>query len=256
MKVYVASSWRCERQPAIVAALRAAGHEVYDFKNPAPDTPGFGWNQITNTPPPWSAAETLEILSSPVADRGFDLDMNALKWCDACVMVQPCGRSAALELGWACGTGKITVALLEDGQEPELMLKMADAICVTIESVIDYLGIVAKASAHAEPKFGPNPERYRIASEPHVSEPAAIEALDKFFAGVSQLREALRIPEVVIVAAAYHGTGSTSELACSSVAFGNAYLRPELGSIAFRLYTAPVIDRAKKLQSLSKEEET
>lgn len=36
MNIYVASSWRCARQPAVVAALRAAGHEVYDFKNPAP----------------------------------------------------------------------------------------------------------------------------------------------------------------------------------------------------------------------------
>jgi hypothetical protein len=140
MKIYVASSWRCERQPEIVAALRAAGHEVYDFKNPAPDQPGFGWKQITAAPPPWNAAKTLGVLSSPVADAGFKLDMDALEWSDALVMVQPCGRSAAMELGWACGAGKLTVALLEDGQEPELMLKMADVIMLTIEDVINFLG--------------------------------------------------------------------------------------------------------------------
>lgn len=36
MKIYLASSWRNERQPAVLAALREAGHEVYDFRNPAP----------------------------------------------------------------------------------------------------------------------------------------------------------------------------------------------------------------------------
>jgi nucleoside 2-deoxyribosyltransferase len=139
MKIYVASSWRCERQPEVVAALRAAGHEVYDFKNPAPGQPGFGWKQVTPEPPPWSAEKTIEVLTHPVADRGFEFDMNALRWCDACVMVQPCGRSAALELGWACGAGKLTVALLADGQEPELMLKMVDMIAPSIGDVINYL---------------------------------------------------------------------------------------------------------------------
>lgn len=139
MKVYVASSWRCERQQSVVAALRAAGHEVYDFKNPAPESHGFGWKQCTLTPPPWSAEETRSVLLHPVAERGFNFDMNALRWCDACVMVQPCGRSAALELGWAVGAGKVSVALLEDGQEPELMIKMVDKICVSLDEVIAFL---------------------------------------------------------------------------------------------------------------------
>lgn len=32
MRVYVATSWRNEFQPGVVAALREDGHEVYDFK--------------------------------------------------------------------------------------------------------------------------------------------------------------------------------------------------------------------------------
>ena len=36
MKIYVASSWRNLLQPGIVLALRRCGHEVYDFRNPAP----------------------------------------------------------------------------------------------------------------------------------------------------------------------------------------------------------------------------
>ena len=32
-RIYVASSWRDPYQPEVVAALREAGHEVYDFRN-------------------------------------------------------------------------------------------------------------------------------------------------------------------------------------------------------------------------------
>lgn len=134
-RIYLASSWRNEQQPAVVAALRAAGHEVYDFRNP-PGRSGFGWRQATDEPPPWSAERTREVLALPISQAGFDSDFDAMKWADTFVMLQPCGRSAALELGWACGAGKFTVVLLVDGQEPELMLKCAEHLCVSVDDVI------------------------------------------------------------------------------------------------------------------------
>lgn len=139
MKIYVASSWRNERQPSVVEALRAAGHEVYDFRNPGPGLTGFGWKQVHAEPVPWSAEKTREVLEHPVAQAGFDSDRAAMAWADAIVMVQPCGRSAALELGWGAGAGKLTVALLADGQEPELMLKVADKIALSLDEVITWL---------------------------------------------------------------------------------------------------------------------
>lgn len=139
MKIYVASSWRNERQADVVAALRAAGHEVYDFKNPGPGMTGFGWKKILPDPAPWSAEKTREVLEHPIAQAGFDSDIGAMHWADAIVMVQPCGRSAALELGWGAGAGKLTVALLADGQEPELMLKVADKIALSLDEVITWL---------------------------------------------------------------------------------------------------------------------
>jgi len=33
LRVYVASSWRNEFQPGVVAVLKADGHEVYDFRD-------------------------------------------------------------------------------------------------------------------------------------------------------------------------------------------------------------------------------
>jgi hypothetical protein len=67
--------------------------------------------------------------------EGFERDMGAPGECDALVMVQPCGRSAALELGWAAGAGKRTIVLLADG-EPELMLKMANHFCLNVSEVV------------------------------------------------------------------------------------------------------------------------
>lgn len=139
VKIYLASSWRNEQQPVVLAALRAAGHDVYDFKNPKPGDNGFGWKQIQDTPPPWSAELTREILEHRIANHGFDLDYSAMQWAEACVMLQPCGRSAALELGWAAGAGKMTFVILADGQEPELMLKLAESICTSVDEVIEKL---------------------------------------------------------------------------------------------------------------------
>lgn len=140
MKIYVASSWRNPLQPSVVEALRAAGHEVYDFRHPKPGNDGFSWRQIRPDPPPWSAEVTREVLSAPRAEEGFALDLAAMQWADAIVMVQPCGRSAALELGWGVGAGKHTAVLLADGQEPELMLKCADRLCVSMEELLAFLG--------------------------------------------------------------------------------------------------------------------
>ncbi len=138
-RIYVASSWRNDQQPRVVEALREAGHEVYDFRNPKPGETGFSWKKILPAPPPWSAEDTRDVLAHPVSQHGFDLDFEAMKWADTIVMVQPCGRSAALELGWGAGAGKRTCVLLADAQEPELMLKCADRLCTSLEEVIAFV---------------------------------------------------------------------------------------------------------------------
>ena len=61
--------------------------------------------------------------------------MRALQRADALVMVQPCGRSSSIELGFAAGAGLPTVVLLAPG-EPELMLSLADVLCTSVEDVI------------------------------------------------------------------------------------------------------------------------
>jgi hypothetical protein len=137
MNIYVASSWRNPQQPAVVDELRRGGYEVYDFRDPKQG--GFHWSQIDPEWEGWTPAQyRLALQTSPLAEAGLYHDMDALRRCDAVVAVQPFGRSASLELGWAAGAGKITILLLAPG-EPELMVKMCDRICLTLEEVIDCL---------------------------------------------------------------------------------------------------------------------
>lgn len=142
MKLYVASSWRCLRQPEIVGRLREVGHDVYDFRN-APGGTGFGWRQCAeeaDLKDPRAFRD--KVLAHPRARAGFESDMGALRDCDACVLVLPCGRSAHLELGWACGARKRTIVLLTDPlDEPELMYLMLGSICVDLDEVVAELAL-------------------------------------------------------------------------------------------------------------------
>lgn len=127
-KIYLASSWRNAHQPEVLAALRGAGFEVYDFKNPAPGDQGFGWRQTGIDPADGlNAAKMRGMLGSLAAVRGFGFDRDACAAADACVLLLPCGRSAHLEAGWISGRGKPVVVLAPTIDEPELMYKFFDA---------------------------------------------------------------------------------------------------------------------------------
>lgn len=137
MKIYVASSWRNLMQAAVVHTLRAAGHEVYDFKNPHPGDNGFSWRSIDPNWENWTPAEHVEGLQHQIAQAGFKNDMDALRECEACVLVLPCGRSAHLELGWAVGAGKKTYVLEIEPIEPDLMYLMCDKIFTTFDQLLE-----------------------------------------------------------------------------------------------------------------------
>ena len=136
-KIYVASSWRNIAQPGVVVALRKMGHEVYDFRNPVEGDHGFHWREIDELWKIWDADQYIKALSHPIAEAGFQSDFAAMKWADTFVLVQPCGRSAHLELGWAVGQGKPSIMLLGPDIEPELMVKMCDHICNGLGELLD-----------------------------------------------------------------------------------------------------------------------
>ncbi len=137
-KIYVASSWRNAEQPTVVAALREAGHDVYDFRNPAPGNTGFAWSAIDPNWQNWSPAKFGHLLAThPIAREGFGFDHRALNASDTCVLVLPCGRSAHLEAGYMAGQGKeVFVILHEDKFEPELMYLLCTGVALHVDQVV------------------------------------------------------------------------------------------------------------------------
>lgn len=143
MKIYVASSWRNDYQPSVVAALRQHGHEVYDFK----DSDGFHWEEVD---PDWQRWPTnlskyIDGLDHVAARRGFRRDMTALKECDVCVYVMPCGVSASWEAGWAAGAGKPVIVYIPALREPDLMVKIAQAVVLELEELVALVQEIAVA---------------------------------------------------------------------------------------------------------------
>lgn len=138
-RVYVASSWRNPYQPEVVACLRAAGHEVYDFRDPEENPGGFHWADVDPDWQEWTVRDYIDHLDHPVAEKGFGADLRAMEWADACVLVLPCGRSAHTEAGWFAGRGLKTIVYIPEKQEPELMYKLFDAVVDTVDGILKLL---------------------------------------------------------------------------------------------------------------------
>lgn len=135
MKLYVASSWRNELYADVLAKLRAAGHECYDFKNPYPGSHGFAWSAIDPEWKAWDTNDLIGALNGDIATKGFLNDFEAMNWADGCVLVMPCGRSAHLEAGWFAGAGKPCWAYVPQQSEPELMYLLLAGIDDSIDSL-------------------------------------------------------------------------------------------------------------------------
>jgi hypothetical protein len=135
LRVYVASSWRNPYQPDVVLALRVAGHEVYDFRNP-PERAGFRWRDVGIEDEPTSAPDLSRALDHPDAHAGFAADFNGMLSADACVLLLPCNRSAHLEAGWFAGRGRRLVVMIPGQEKPELMYKLAAKIVSTTAELV------------------------------------------------------------------------------------------------------------------------
>ena len=141
MHIYVASSWRNTYFPDVVKALRIAGHDVYDFRNPPTGDPGFHWTDVDEHCADWTPVQYQANLTHPLAERQFKNDIDAMTACDTCVLVLPCGRSAHTEAGWFSGQGKKVYVLITDQSsfEPELMYKLFTKVCISLEELINEL---------------------------------------------------------------------------------------------------------------------
>lgn len=136
-KIYVASSWRNAYQPDVVLALRASGHQVYDFRNPRPGDFGFQWSAIDPAWETWRPAAYREALGHPIAEAGFANDWGAMQWADTGVLLLPSGRSAHIEAGYFSGAGKELYILMPQPMDPELMYLMATKLCLSLAELLD-----------------------------------------------------------------------------------------------------------------------
>lgn len=139
MKIYVASSWRNDLQPTVVQRLEREGHDVYDFRHPAPGNNGFHWSAIDEAWRDWSPQAFRAALDHPVAREGYGHDIGALEAAEATVLVLPSGRSAHLEAGFAAGSGQRVFVLALEQTEPELMYLMCEKICCSVDELVDAL---------------------------------------------------------------------------------------------------------------------
>lgn len=138
-KIYVASSWRNKYYPEVVAKLREAGYDVYDFRNPPSGDQGFKWSSVSENYMDWTPQQYRDQLNHPYAVRQFSNDIEAMETCDICVLVLPCGRSAHTEAGWFAGKGRTTIAYIPEKQEPELMYKLFTYVCCNLDELLTAL---------------------------------------------------------------------------------------------------------------------
>lgn len=139
--IYVASSWRNERQHEVVVRLRAEGFGVYDFRKPNGGK-GFSWDDAGMPTGAYDlvfSKQFIEALDTDVAKQGFQRDFAAMEKASIFVMVLPCERDAHLELGWAAGAGKETIILLDDPCKPSLMYGMVDHLSPDLDDLVDWL---------------------------------------------------------------------------------------------------------------------
>lgn len=142
-RIYVASSWRNTIQPSVVEALRAFGHEVYDFRHPPDGGDGFHWSEIDPAWMQWTVEEYVEALSTPIAQRGFESDKAGMDWANTCVLLLPCGRSAHLEAGYMAGQGKRVIPMFPlPSTEPELMYLLLGPPAIGLNDLLGQLGEV------------------------------------------------------------------------------------------------------------------
>jgi len=104
MNIYIATSWKNESLAKIVAdILRRDGHEVDCFCDESTGRYCFRWTDHFEK---IEDANVFSFLKLPEARRAFEEDKKWIDWCDAVLMIFPCGNSSHLEGGYAKGSGK------------------------------------------------------------------------------------------------------------------------------------------------------
>jgi hypothetical protein len=114
VKVYISASWKQrERVRALAVSLRAVNHEVYDFTDPACRSAITG--RACREIPPEQFPDLFDpakhiyreyLTAVPQWRAAVDGNRQALRWCDAVVLLLPAGADSHADWALAVGMGK------------------------------------------------------------------------------------------------------------------------------------------------------
>ncbi len=143
MKIYLASSWKCEGiVKSVYDKLVSLGYKVDAFCKEDIGRYVFSFQEIENQGIKLSGLNCKTMLEQPQTKRAFKEDKKWIDWCDVCIMLLPCGNSAHLEAGYAKGSGKKLIICdirgLKKG-EFDVMYGFADLITDNIEEILNFL---------------------------------------------------------------------------------------------------------------------
>ena len=142
MKIFVASSWKNrEKVREMSIRLRRGGHRVYDFTDPS-------CRKVPETPPEVNAEEfdpekhkyseylkNLKGLYASVMNN-----QEALRWCELCILLLPCGMDAHADWAYALGYGKDTLVVGQPRKGERAPVHMwADRVIDDVDDVYKYI---------------------------------------------------------------------------------------------------------------------
>jgi nucleoside 2-deoxyribosyltransferase len=140
LRVYIASSWRNEHYAAVLAALRTAGHAVFDWRES-----GFHFPDCT------TRLDYVQALHSIDASAQFRRDMRAIEEADVVVLLLPAGASAHAEAAWAAAKDKQVIVYLGDEKpQPELMHCLFNGFAENIDQLLFVLSSAEAGDAHGD----------------------------------------------------------------------------------------------------------
>jgi hypothetical protein len=131
MMIYTASSGRRNQlYPHVIAALRAAGHDAFCWKEG-----NYKWSEIP------AGLDYAGKLNHPIPTKKLASLPGAILACDVFVLLWPCGVDSHSEYGFALGRNKPTIILGidRDNPEPDLWHGAADVLVNTIDELLGVL---------------------------------------------------------------------------------------------------------------------
>lgn len=92
---------------------------------------------------------------------------------------------------------------------------------------------------------------YTKLAEPYPNAPAAQAAVDDFIRKVLELREACRIPELLLIVGVHYRDGKRTESTVGMISRGDSAQAPTLAGLLFQRFARPLIDRARELEAMA-----